>query len=151
MCLALQLSPKALVVNTSLSCTMLGWYIFFHISMMLIHLVLDNRKPKHIHTFIVIVVVKHYIYFHNYQVPEGKQVSSINTQLKLKLWKNIIKDNKSSIFQRFFSSKMLLSFIITGKFLSFIIKQVSKHSSDWGNKHLKYVKFFHSPKRYNYH
>ena len=92
MCLALQLSPKALVVNTSLSCTMLGWYIFFHISMMLIHLVLDNRKPKHIHTFIVIAVVKHYIYFHNYQVPEGKQMSSINTQqLKLKLWKTLSK------------------------------------------------------------
>ena len=140
-CLALQLSPKALVVNTSLSCTMLGWYIFFHISMMLIHLVLDNRKPKHIHTFIV--VVKHYIYFHNYQVPEGKQVSSINTQhLKLNFEKNLSKITN----YLYFKDSLLLKC-----FLSFIIKQVSKGWSDWGNKHLKYVKFFHSAKRYNYH
>ena len=42
----LQLSPNAFVVNTSLSCTILGWYIFFHISIIIIHLVFDNRKPE---------------------------------------------------------------------------------------------------------
>lgn len=43
---ALQLSPKAFVVKTSFSWTILEWTSFFHKSTYVMHLVFCNRKPK---------------------------------------------------------------------------------------------------------